>query len=60
MRIVPVRMAARLLLRSATRAAVYSRRPVPPQAVIRGLASGGTGPSMALICVRVLTVCAGK
>ncbi|KAG1949181.1 cytochrome c oxidase subunit 5B, mitochondrial [Pimephales promelas] len=34
-------MAARLLLRSAIRAAVYSRRPVPVQAAIRRLASGG-------------------
>lgn len=60
MRSVLGRMAARLLLRSATRAAVYSRRPLPSQAVIRGLASGGTVRSMALFSARVWAVCAGK
>lgn len=62
MRSVSVRMAARLLLRSASRtaAAVYSRQPLPAQAVIKGLASGGTGRSIALFCVRVWTVCTGK
>lgn len=44
------RMAARLLLRPAARAAaaVYSRQPLSAQALVRGLASGGTGRSMAL------------
>ncbi len=63
MRRLSVRMAARLLLKSSTRAAaavVYSRLPLPAQALVRGLASGGTGRSMALFGVRVWTVFALK